>query len=238
MADSIKICLWSGPRNISTALMYSFAQRADTRVYDEPLYGFYLANTDADEYHPGAEETLASMEQDGNKVICSMMNDESKPVLFFKNMAHHLLDLDRSFMKDTVNIILTRNPKDCILSFSKVVENPTMSDIGYEVQVDLKKYLDELGAKYLVVDSSDILKNPEKELSAICELAQIPFDSDMLQWEPGARTEDGIWAMYWYSNVHRSRGFQPPKIKDEQLPERLTPLLEESNRLYVELTQA
>ena len=238
MAESVKICLWSGPRNISTALMYSFAQRGDTRVYDEPLYGFYLANTDADEYHPGAEETLASMEQDGPKVISSMMNDESKPVLFFKNMAHHLLDLDRSFMKDTVNIILTRNPKDCILSFSKVIENPTMSDIGYEVQLDLKKYLDELGAKNLVVDSSDILKNPEKELSAICELAQIPFDSNMLQWNPGPRTEDGTWAKYWYANVHRSRGFQPPKIKDEQLPERLTPLLEESNRLYAELTQA
>ena len=120
--DAIKrICLWSGPRNISTALMYSFAQRSDTKVFDEPLYGYYLKNTNAKEYHPGAEEILTTMEMDGKKVVDTMLNENSKPVLFFKHMTHHLLDLDRSFMSETVNVILTRNPYDMLPSFAKMI---------------------------------------------------------------------------------------------------------------------
>ena len=105
-----RICLWSGPRNISTALMYSFAQRKDTLVFDEPLYAHYLNNTNANEYHPGAEDILSSMENDGEKVVEMMMGNYTKPVVFFKNMTHHLLNLDRTFMKNVVNVILTRNP--------------------------------------------------------------------------------------------------------------------------------
>ena len=129
MADGItRIGLWSGPRNISTALMYSFAQRADIRVYDEPLYGHYLKNSNADEYHPAAEQTMASLELDGRKVVEQMLSDESKPVLFFKNMTHHLLDLDVSFMKNMVNVMLTRSPRDMIMSFAKVIPNPNISN--------------------------------------------------------------------------------------------------------------
>ena len=109
--NSIKrISLWSGPRNISTALMYSFAQRKDTRVFDEPLYAYYLKNSDAKSYHPGADTILNTMENDGKKVVDMMLNYSEKPVLFFKNMTHHLLDLDRSFMDQLFNVILSRDP--------------------------------------------------------------------------------------------------------------------------------
>ncbi|MFT4544514.1 MAG: hypothetical protein ACI9EQ_000973, partial [Bacteroidia bacterium] len=157
MSQEIKrICLWSGPRNISTALMYAFAQRADTKVVDEPLYGFYLNETEAKDYHPGAKETMAEMELNGEKVVAKMMADKSSSVFFFKNMAHHLLDLDRSFLKDAVNVILTRQPKDAILSFSKVIKNPTLLDLGYEIQLNLKQELQKMGAKYLVINSREI----------------------------------------------------------------------------------
>lgn len=230
-----RICLWSGPRNISTALMYSFAQRADTQVYDEPLYGFYLNQTDAKNYHPGAYETMSELELDGEKVISQMMTDESSEVLFFKNMAHHLLGLDRSFMKDTVNVILTREPKDAILSFSKVIDNPTLLDLGYEIQLDLKNELEQMGAQFLVVNSKEILEDTEKALTAICDLAGIDFDDAMLSWEAGSRPEDGSWAKHWYANVHRSSGFGKYSEKTELMPVRLQPLLKSCNACYSQL---
>ena len=227
-----RICLWSGPRNISTALMYSFAQRADTKVFDEPLYGFYLNQTEAKNYHPGADETIAELQLDGEKVVRQMMTDDSSPVFFFKNMAHHLLDLDKSFLTKTVNVILTREPKDAILSFSKVIENPTLLDLGYEDQLNLKQSLDEMGAKYLVINSREILENPEKTLSEICDLAEISFEEKMLHWEAGPRPEDGSWAKHWYANVHQSTGFGKCSAKSEEIPARLQPLLEACNTCY------
>jgi hypothetical protein len=224
--DNIKrICLWSGPRNISTALMYSFAQRNDTAVYDEPLYGYYLNNTKADEYHPSANDILASMEKDGNKVMEMMMGKHNTPVVFFKNMTHHLLDLDRSFMKDTTNIILTRDPVEMLPSFAKVIDNPTIEDVGYALHIDLLNYLHELGNEPIVIDSKSILLNPESMLIQLCKLSGIPFDKCMLHWEQGARPEDGIWAKHWYSNIHRSTSFSKYKPKEEPFPEQLNPLL-------------
>lgn len=226
--DGIKrICLWSGPRNISTALMYSFAQRSDTRVYDEPLYAYYLNNTSADTYHPGAKDVLSSMENDGNKVVDMMMGDHDKPVVFFKNMTHHLLDLDRSFMKDTINVILTRDPVDMLPSFAKVIESPTMVDVGYALHTELIQYLSNMNIKPIVLDSKNVLLNPRKVLTELCKLAGIPFDKNMLKWEPGARPEDGVWAKYWYKNVHTSAGFQEYKFKSEPFPEKLNPLLKD-----------
>src|SRR5690554_2698704 len=110
MPDSIKrICLWSGPRNVSTALMYSFAQRRDTKVFDEPLYAHYLSQTNAKTYHPMAKEVLESMENDGKKVIEIMRTSTDKPILFFKQMTHHLENIDCGFLPEMINIILTRD---------------------------------------------------------------------------------------------------------------------------------
>ena len=166
--DITRNCLWSGPRNISTTLMYSFAQREDTAVFDEPLYAHYLCNTNADEYHPGAGEVIASQENDGQRVIEMMMENQEKSVVFFKNMTHHLLDLDRTFMKDVVNVILTRDPKEMIPSFTKVIDNPTIGDIGYELHTELIEYFEQEEIEYVVLDSKKILLNPEKVLSEFC----------------------------------------------------------------------
>ncbi len=221
-----RICLWSGPRNISTALMYSFAQRSDTKVYDEPLYAYYLKNTKAAEYHPGAKQIMASMENDGSKVIQMMMGHHNKPVVFFKGMTHHLLDLDRSFMKDVINIILTRDPIEMLPSFADVIDNPTIDDVGYALHIELVKYLEKVNIKPIVVDSKKILTTPLYALSKICNLAGIPFDEGMLKWKAGARKEDGIWAKYWYTNVHKSTGFTKYQLKTKSFPEKLKPLLE------------
>jgi hypothetical protein len=225
MEKSKRICLWSGPRNISTTLMYSFAQRQDTKVVDEPLYAHYLRNTDAKEYHPGTQDILDSLEQDGNKVIAEMMSNTTSPVFFFKNMTHHLLNLDRGFMKEVYNVILTRDPLEMLPSFDKVIHNPTIEDVGYAKHTELLDYLEANNIKPIVLDSKRVLLNPKKVLTQLCDFIGIPFDENMLHWQAGARPEDGVWAKYWYANIHKSTGYLSYKAKCETFPEHLKPLL-------------
>jgi hypothetical protein len=237
MVDQTKrICLWSGPRNISTALMYSFAQRSDTQVFDEPLYAHYLSQSDAHQYHPGAEEILATMENDGEKVVEMMMAPHSKPVVFFKHMTHHLFDIKLDFLKECINVILTREPKPMLVSFDKVIPNPTMQDVGYAAHLMLMDQLERIGQKPIVLDSKDILLNPRETLTNFCEDIGIPFEDSMLSWEAGPIPEDGVWAKYWYANVHRSTGFAPYRKKEIEFPERLEPLLEKCQTIYEKLT--
>lgn len=216
-----RIQLWSGPRNISTALMYSFAQRADTTIVDEPLYAHYLSKTTAANYHPGAAEVLASQENDGEKVVTKMMEEYDTPIVFFKQMAHHLMELDWSFLLDCEHVILTRDPREMLLSYRHQIETPTLQDIGYQKQVELLNYLKANGQKVIVLDSKQILLNPKKVLTHLCAALAIPFDKNMLHWQAGAREEDGVWAKYWYQNVHLSTGFAPYRAKTESLPEHL-----------------
>jgi hypothetical protein len=230
-----RIFLWSGPRNISTALMYSFAQRPDTQVYDEPLYGFYLSHSTAQTYHPGAKEILDTMTHDGEEVVRMMLSTDEKPVLFFKNMCHHLLDLDRNFMAQGENVILTRDPEEMLSSFGKIIENPQMVDVGYKAQVELLHDLTARDIPVTVVDSKSLLLNPRHQLTALCERLSIQFDEGMLHWKAGARKEDGVWAPYWYANVHQSTGFARYVPKDTLLPEKLIPLLSECKLFYEEL---
>jgi len=238
MKDSItRIGLWSGPRNVSTALMYSFAQRPDTQVYDEPLYGFYLRQKpETQAYHPGAVEIMQAMETSGEKVVQMMLGATQKPVLFFKNMTHHLLDLDRSFMSEMVNVILTRNPEEMLPSFAEVIENPTLDDVGYQLHIELIEMLEIQNLPFIVLDSKNILLNPEKELRRLCKVAQIPFVDRMLSWEAGKRPEDGIWAPYWYKSVHLSTGFQKYKPKTAPFPQHLEPLLAACQPYYEKLS--
>lgn len=235
--NSIKrVCLWSGPRNISTALMYSFAQRKDTKVIDEPLYAYYLRHfPEAQSYHPGASDILNTMENDGAKVVETMLNDMQRPVMFFKHMIHHLLDLNRDFMKNTVNIILTRNPKEMLPSFDKVIENPSINDVGYALHLELLNYFKIHHIPFTVLDSKKVLINPEKTLRKLCDFIEIPFDKNMLSWPAQQRVEDGIWAPYWYDSVHKSTGFLTYKSKNEVFPKHLIPLLEECEPFYKEL---
>ncbi|MGB0984429.1 MAG: sulfotransferase family protein, partial [Saprospiraceae bacterium] len=214
------------------AMMYSFAQRMDTTVFDEPLYAHYLANSTAVEYHPGASEVLATQENDGTKVVQMMMGQHSTPIVFFKQMAHHLIELDWSFMDDCVNVILTRNPREMLPSYNQQVEKPSLYDVGYPAQIKVLEYLESKNLPVIVLESKEVLLNPPKVLSELCKKIDIPFDKNMLKWEAGARPEDGSWAEYWYKSVHRSTGFAPYKAKTAPFPEALESLLEEAMPLY------
>jgi hypothetical protein len=235
--DTIKrISLWSGPRNISTTLMYSFAQRSDTAVFDEPLYGYYLKNNPAAKaYHPGADEIINTMETNGEKVVEMMLTETSKPVLFFKNMTHHLPGLDQGFLKDMVNIILTRHPEEMLPSYAKVIANPQLHDVGYKLHVEVLRYLQSHNIPVVVLDAKKVLLNPKEQIQKLCELIGIPFEEAMLHWPAGARPEDGCWAKYWYASVHSSIGFLPYQSKTELFPEHLKPLLEECLPYYNDL---
>jgi hypothetical protein len=216
--------------------MYSFAQRSDSTVFDEPLYAHYLSSTDADEYHPSAEEVLASQENDGRKVIEDIfLADYDTPIAFFKNMSHHLVNLEWDFLEEMVNVILTRPPKDMLLSYSKHVKNPTMQDVGYEKHLEIVKYLHSIDKKPVIVDSKDILQYPQSRLRELCGTLGIPFDEGMLKWPAGPRKEDGVWAKHWYHNVHRSTGFRSYKSKNDELPEELEELHEQCQEAYEEL---
>ncbi len=239
MIESVKrISLWSGPRNISTALMYSFAQRKDTKVFDEPLYGYYLKNSDAADYHPGATEIMDDMETDGEKVVEMMLSYSEKSVLFFKNMTHHLLpSLDKDFMKSMVNVILTRDPVEMLPSFAEVIQNPSLQDVGYEMHLDIVEKLQSMDLPVIVVDSKSILLNPEKQLNKLCKAIGIPFDPSMLHWQKGPISEDGVWAKYWYKSIHNSTSFMPYSPKTKPFPEKLKPLLEECQPFYEKLSK-
>lgn len=238
MSETKRICLWSGPRNISTALMYSFAQREDTNVVDEPLYAHYLTSTEASAYHPGAEEVINDQENNGEKVVRDVIFGMYKtPVVLFKNMTHHLVDLDWGFLEKMKNVILTRDPHDMLPSYAKQIKNPTMQDVGYAKHLELLNYLTGIGQEPLVIDSKEILMNPEKKLSEICNRLDIPFDKKMLSWEAGNRPEDGVWAKHWYHNVHKSTGFQPYKPKKSEFPDHLKQLLKECESIYKKLIE-
>jgi hypothetical protein len=215
--------------------MYSFAQRPDTLVFDEPLYGYYLKQTAAKEYHPGAEDVMNTMECDGSKVVDFMMGAFTSEVVFFKNMCHHLLDLDRSFIKDTINLILTRHPAQVISSFSKEIPNPSLLDIGIKTQAELLNELVNRNAHVVVVDSNELLKSPEQYLALLCEKLNIPFYPTMLTWDKGPKDYDGCWAPHWYKNVHQSTSFQPYEEKTLIVPENLNDLLKEAMPYYLEL---
>lgn len=229
----VRICLWSGPRNISTALMYSFAQRPDTLVFDEPLYAHYLRNSPARHYHPGAEETLAVQDNNGERVVQEViLGKHDRPVLFFKNMTHHLVEIDWSFLKQTVNVILTRDPREMLPSFAKGVPNPSLVDVGYAKHVELLQYLQQAGQQPPVLDARQVLLDPAGVLTQLCEQIGIDFDPAMLSWPAGPRPEDGVWAKYWYERVHKSTGFQPYHKKNKPFPESLEPLLAECLPYY------
>jgi hypothetical protein len=217
--------------------MYSFAQRTDTVVYDEPLYGAYLRSSTAKEYHPSAELIMESMECDAQKVAASMCGPQPKEVAFFKNMTHHLNGLDRKFLKNGLNIILTRDPNLMLPSFDKVIPNPSMKDVGYADHKELVDHLENEGLEYVVLDSKKILLNPKGVLEQLCEKAGIPFQENMLHWKKGARPEDGVWAKHWYKSVHNSTGYKPFSEKTEPFPDHLQPLLVECQTFYETLNE-
>lgn len=229
------ICLWSGPRNVSTALMYSFAQLENIRVIDEPLYGHYLRVSGAQ--HPGREEVMDAMNCDGDQVVQELLrvqSDDESHTLFVKGMAHHLLDLDLSFLQSTDNIFLIRNPREMLPSLTVQLPHATLLDTGLQRQWELFRNLSDNGQHPAILDSRELLLNPENALRALCAHLGLDFDIGMLKWDAGARAEDGIWASHWYQPVHTSTGFAPYKARFD-FPDRLQGLLDDCNPYYEKL---
>ena len=235
--ETLRICLWSGPRNVSTALMYSFAQRADTRVIDEPLYGHYLRASDV--AHPGREEVLQAMETDGEAVVRNViLGPCDRPVMFMKQMAHHLVDLDFGFLEHTVNVLLIRDPADVLRTLVRQLPNPGVGDTGLAWQHQLIDRLRDLGQDPPVLDARELLGDPPGVLARLCRRLGIEFEEAMLHWPAGPRPEDGVWAPHWYHNVHRSTGFGPYREKTEPVPEHLLGVLDECRPHYQALYES
>lgn len=229
------ICLWSGPRNVSTALMYSFAQRDDVRVIDEPLYGHYLRVSGA--AHPGRDEVIAAMDCDGDNVMRTLLarqRADQSVTLFLKHMAHHLVDIDREFLEETRNVLLIRDPRQMLPSLNVQLPDAALADTGLKQQWDLLVELEDLGQSPAVLDSRELLLDPPGVLAALCQQIGLGFDARMLSWDAGPRPEDGVWAPHWYHAVHKSTGFAPYTSKQD-FPEQLLPLLEACEPWYEKL---
>jgi Sulfotransferase domain len=225
--------MWSGPRTVSTALMRSFANRPDTVVVDEPLYGYYLAKTAV--HHPGRDEVIASMPCDWRQVLTELAQaplPAGKSVYYQKHMTHHLLpEVDRSHLGLLSHAFLIRDPRRLLASYARVRSQPTLADLGLEQQAEIFRAF---GGP--VIDSADILRNPRAALEALCVALRVPFDSTMLAWPPGARPTDGVWARYWYESVRKSTGFGPYREPVAgELPAELEPLARRCQPFYEEL---
>ena len=228
---TLRINCWSGPRNISTALMYSFRERVDTTVVDEPFYAHYLRVSGRK--HPGYQEVLNSQDQYSEQVIENVIQSEyTTPVVFFKQMCHHLVEIDLSFFNNCSNILLIREPSLVIRSHAKNVPDLKVSDIGLDVQNSLLNRIIESGAVPVVVDSTNLLMNPKAILKELCQHLGIAFDTSMLSWESGPKPEDGVWARHWYKNTHESSAFSNKESSRDPMPEKFLPVLEEATVLY------
>jgi hypothetical protein len=210
-----RIAMWSGPRNISTALMRAWENRDDCVVWDEPLYGYYLATTGI--LHPGAAEVIADQGSDADQIIarCCGAIPDGKQIFYQKHMTLHLLpELDRSWLASLTNCFLIREPEAVIASYAAVRSDATLADIGFIQQAELfDEVLQMTGKPPLVIDSREFLLEPRVMLEAICARLEIDFVPAMLNWPSGARTSDGVWAKYWYDSVLQSTGFAAHREK-------------------------
>ena len=226
------INLISGPRNISTALLYAFAQRPDFQVLDEPFYGYYLSNAQLSVEHPSQSDIIAVMQCDEGKIVSHINALATRSNVFVKGMAHHLLNDTPDYLIDWENVILIRHPKKLIASFAKVIPNPTLADIGIKKAAQLFSFLNERGKPPVVIDSDELMIHPEGYLRKLCLMLNIPFDNKMLSWNEGGIPEDGIWSKHWYGNVHKTTGFTKQQRETVSVPPQLGPLLAEAMPYY------
>lgn len=216
---TVLVNVWSGPRNVSTALMYAFRQRSDTTVVDEPLYAAYLAtHPELASHHPGHEAVLASQPQDWLTVVRRLLGgDWPTPVVVAKQMAAHLDGVDLGWLDAARNVILLRAPEPVVASYTEQVEAVAPAQLGYEVQAELLHRALDRDETPIVLETSRLLADPRGVLTRCCELLGLPFEDAMLSWPAGPTPEDGVWAPHWYAATHRSTGFAAPRERDIQL---------------------
>jgi len=237
MNNNKRISMWSGPRNISTALMRSFENRSDTFVIDEPFYSFFLKNTGIK--HPIYKEVIEKYDSSWNNIANTLIGPipNNKKIWYQKLMTHHWADnqpLDWTI--NTINCFLIRNPKDVILSYLKIHQEVTPELIGLPQQVHMFNHITEQINKIpIVISSEDILKNPKLMLQKLCNLLDIPFLEQMLSWPTGARESDGIWGKYWYKNVVKTSSFSKFSEKNEEFPRQFSSLLDKCNTYYKQM---
>jgi hypothetical protein len=238
--NGIRIGGWSGPRNISTALMRAWSSRADTLVCDEPLYAYYLATTGR--RHPMADEVIAAHETDLDRVIATLTGPilPGKRIFYQKHMAQHLLDgVPLDWIAQLRNFLLIRDPAEVLLSFSMTIPDVDAGGTGLPHQMRLFEWLTErTGTPPPVIDARDVLEDPAGMLAALCDALGAPFDQAMLSWPRGRQPTDGVWASAWYRSVEESTGFQPYRPKTDELSPRLAAIHDEVRPLYETLHAA
>lgn len=232
---TIRIAMWSGPRNLSTAMMRSFGSRTDTFVSDEPFYGCFLKETGAE--HPMRDETIASMDCDWDSVMGSLSGDapDGSPIWYQKQMWHHMTGpIGYGDFAGFRHAFLIREPERMIASYLRKRESARFADFGLEKQAEFfDRETERLGHAPPVVDANDVLSDPEDVLAKLCEALGISWEPSMLSWAPGRRATDGVWAVHWYNAVEKSTGFGEPDAgpaelsdDDRRLADRMRPYYE------------
>ncbi len=233
-----RIAMWSGPRNISTAMLRAWENRPDTAVVDEPFYAYYLRRTGIE--HPGAAAIIAHYQNDWRAVAAALTRDpipDDKAIYYQKQMTHHMLDeIDLAWLLDLTNCFLIRDPAEVIVSLAKVLPDPEIDQTGFPKQVEIFDYIRQhTGITPPVIDARDVLIDPRATLSALCQRIGVPFSESMLRWSAGKRASDGIWAQYWYASVEASTGFMPYESREAAVPDHLRGIWEECQALYEQM---
>ncbi len=235
---SVNIAMWSGPRNISTAMMYAFGSRPDCEVWDEPFYAFSLKERGND--HPLREEIISSYETRYDAIVerCLAPSPQGKPLFYQKHMTHHmLLGFDRRWILEIANAFLIRDPRRVLASYARKWESVSLRDIGIIEQWELFKLIaDARGTVPVVIDADDVLRDPRRALLELCRALGVDFSEAMLSWPAGPKPYDGVWGRHWYNAVHASTGFdRPAKAPVDPLPADLQRIADEAVPVYEHL---
>jgi hypothetical protein len=237
MNGHVNIAMWSGPRNISTAMMYSFGNRADCFAWDEPFYGFELKTHGRD--HPMRDEIIAANECDWQKLVAQCLGAPpgGKRVFYQKHMTHHMLPgFDRAWIRGLTNAFLIRSPERVLASYAKKWSEVSLGAIGFVEQAEIFDLVaDRLGDAPPVVDADDILSNPRDKLAKLCDACGIAFDEAMLTWSKGPKPFDGVWGPHWYNAVWQSTGFDKPPAQPASLPDELRAIADAARPYYEKL---
>ncbi len=236
--NPLRIALWSGPRNLSTAMMRSFSSRDDSICVDEPFYAAYLALTGL--VHPMRDEILQAHENDPQRIIETIAYKPAKAPLYYqKHMCHHMIDdIDRGWMSEMRHAFLIRHPERVLASYAKKTQSVNLEAIGFQQQCEIFQHVtNDLGQAAIVIDSDDILQNPADMLLKLCSFLDIEYQDAMLTWPSGYHPEDGIWAKHWYKAVIESEGFGEPAGDLPKLPSEYAAIAEQAMPFYDIMTQ-